>query len=137
MSEIGRGRRNFSLKFCRQLDLLSIKARRSEVVLKKTAPANPRNSFASKKRRIIAQMIRESHSGRRRANKSTASLKLSVKPVAETWKAPKSGRNTAQVITHSSLKIPMGINWRFAVAEAQSLRTDADRGNITGVSPGS
>jgi predicted lactoylglutathione lyase len=32
---------------------------------------------------------------------------------------------------------PDGINWRFAVGEAPSLRTDADRGNITGVSPDS
>ena len=105
--------------------------------LKKTAPANPRNSFASRKRRIIAQMIRESHSGRRRANKSIASLKSSVKPAAKTWKAPRSGRNTVQVITRFSLKILTGINWRFAVAEAQSLRTDADRGNITSVPPDS
>jgi hypothetical protein len=35
------------------------------------------------------------------------------------------------------LKILTGINWRFAVAEAQSLRTDADRGNITSVPPDS
>ena len=86
--------------------------------LKKTAPGNPRNSLASPKTSIIARMIRESHSGQRRANKSITSLKLSVKPAAETWKAPKSGRNTVQIITHSSLRIPMEINWRFAVGEA-------------------
>ena len=135
VSEIGHGRRNFSPKFCPQLDLLLIKARRSGVRLKKKAPANLRNSLASPKTRIIARMIRESHSGRRRANKSITSLKLSVKPAAETWKALKSGRNTAQVITPSFSKTPMGISWKFAVAEAQPLRTDADRGNITGVSP--
>src|SRR5437764_935184 len=82
-SEIGRGRRNFSPKFCRQLVLLSIKARKSGVRLKKTAPANLRNSLLSTKTQIIARMKRESHFGRRRANKSIASLKLSVKPVAE------------------------------------------------------
>ena len=86
--------------------------------LKKTVPANLWNSLASPKTPIIARTIRESHSGRRRANKSIESLKLSVKPAAETWKAPKSGRNTVQIITHSSLRIPMEINWRFAVGEA-------------------
>lgn len=86
--------------------------------LKKTVPANLRNSLASLKTRIIARMIRESHSGPRRANRSITSLKLSVKPAAEIWKAPRSGRNTVQVITRSSLKIRMEINWRFAVAEA-------------------
>ena len=40
VSEIGRGRREFFAKFCRRLDLLSIKARRNGVRLKKTAPAN-------------------------------------------------------------------------------------------------
>lgn len=105
--------------------------------LKKMVPANLRNSLASPKTRIIARVIRESHSGRRHANKSIMSLKLFVKAGVETWKAPRFGRNTVQVITRSSLKIRMEINWRFAVAEASSLRTDSDRGNITSVSPDS
>ena len=137
VSGIGRERRNFSPKFCRKLALLAIKAPRSGGRLKKTAPAIPRNFSALPKTRIIDRTIRESHSGRRRANKSIASLKSFVTPVAETWRGLKSGRNTALVIMPSFSKTPMGISWRFVVAEAQSLRTDADRGNITGVSPGS
>jgi hypothetical protein len=103
----------------------------------KDGAGKPSEFFCFEEEANHRPMIRESHSGRRRANKSIASLKSSVKPAAKTWKAPRSGRNTAQVITRFSLKILTGINWRFAVAEAQSLRTDADRGNITGVSPGS
>ena len=45
MSEIGRGRRNFSLKFCRQLDLLSIKARRSGVRFEKDGAGKPSEFF--------------------------------------------------------------------------------------------
>ena len=105
--------------------------------LKKTAPANPRNSLASLKTRIIVRMIRELHSGRRRTNKSITSRKLSAKPVAETWRAPKSGRNTAQVITRFFSKILTGTSWRSAVGEVPSLQSDADRGKVTSVSPGS
>ena len=45
MSEIGRGRRNFSLKFCRQLDLLSIKARRNGVAFEKDGAGKPSEFF--------------------------------------------------------------------------------------------
>ena len=46
----------------------------------------------------------------------------------------KSGVNTVLVITRYFLKIPMETSWRSAVAGAQSLRSEADQGKITGVS---
>ena len=46
----------------------------------------------------------------------------------------KSGLSTALGITRYFLKILMETSWRSAVAGAQSLRTEADQGKITGVS---